>query len=217
MTVPLLCGVSLLDYAAAAAGTYNGRPPTWTSAKGDVHSYLSQIGPFLCIAQEGTQSTLEWFDDFDALPVPLRGVPNAGPVHQGIRDTALEVFPQIVGYLTKLGWPKFVLTGHSKGGGEVCLMAPLFKALGHPPEAVCAFEPPLVGTKMLADYLSDIPIIGTQTWNADGTDIVTRVGEIFADAEPVVPWLHLQVPDTLDIADKHRMPAVIAALSKLGE
>ena len=214
--IPLLGGASLLDFAVAANATYDDQPATWTSPRGDVHSYLSRIGSLFVVSQEGTQSGLEWLDDFDAFPVELTGVPEAGPVHQGIRDTMLEVFPQIRGYLASINWPPFVLGGHSKGAGEVCEMAALFKSIGHAPQAVAAFEPPMVGTAKLRAYLADVPFIVTQTKNAEGVDIVTEACEIFVEACHVVEPMQLIVPDTLDIRSKHLMPAVLVAIQGLG-
>jgi hypothetical protein len=211
MTAPLLA------LCAAAAGSYENFPPQFTNAAKDIHIFLSEVEGTRCFANEGTQDGLEWLVDFDAIPVPVDGMPQFGDVHQGLRDTVLSVFPAMCSYLALLGWPPFYLVGHSKGAGEVLIEGAMFKAIGHPPLMVAAFEPPMVGGPKLRAWYADIPCVVTQTRNASGPDKVTTVppAEIWGWLHPAEPTV-LIVPDSYDVMTKHRIPAVLAAVAQLG-
>jgi lipase (class 3) len=215
-----------IKLAAACAGTYAlGAVPQWQSRDQRVHVYLSQIDGIHVIAHEGTTSwdnrtsLPEWLIDFDATPVLS---PNSayGHVHQGMMEDVLSIVDQIDAYLAGLGYPPYLLTGHSKGAGEVTLEHAEMKRRGHPPLATRAFEPPQVGGHALRDYLSDQDYAWTCTVNAQGKDLVTRVPEGL-QLPFLTDWSHIQdpimlvVPDTYDVATKHRIPAVQEALAAL--
>jgi hypothetical protein len=205
----------LLPLAEAALACYAaGAVPTWQNAATTVHVFQSTVGGLPCFAFEGTVDLAEWVIDFDAVETWVTNHPQIGIVHTGLLQTsqaAVDGF--ILPTLVALGYPKFYVTGHSKGAGEAILATALLKAGSCPPLAVRAFEPPRVGGSTLRDYLADIDGAWTRTSNAEGWDIVTSV--------PFGPtWDHpwdvrrvlLTVPDAYDIPTKHRMPAVLAAI-----
>ncbi len=188
-----------------------GVVPQWTNHMKTVHVFLSMVDGVHTVAFEGTTDLQEWLVDFLAAPSPFYTA-EYGPVHFGISETMFSVADRIAAYFAGLGWPSYYVTGHSKGAGEAILFCAEMKRRGHPPLATRAYEPPQVGGVRLRDYLSDQDVKWTATVNVHGRDIVTQVP--FGD-----PWTHvndpipLTVPDTYDIPTKHRIPAVIAALS----
>jgi hypothetical protein len=217
--------IDILDLAKACAGTYEaGAVPQWQGRDQRVHVYLSMIKGLHVVEFEGTTawhqrtSLPEWLINFDAVPV---GSPNGayGLVHQGFFLDVLSVIDQIEAYFESLGWPPYGATGHLKGGGEVLPFAAEMKRRGHPPLITRAFEPPQVGGIALASYLSDLDVEWTVTQNAEGRDLVTRVPEGL-QLPWLTDWTHigdpivLTVPDSYDLATKHRIPAVIEALSR---
>ena len=203
-----------LPLAEAAAACYApGATPTWQSEFRLVHVFHSVVLDTNCFAFEGTTDLAEWAVDFFALQVPVFDHPILGAVHAGFLLDVEAVIGNIIAKMSSLGWPPFYVTGHSKGAGEAILCHALLKALGHPPLATRAFEPPRVGSEKLKAFLADDDLIWTQTWNADGADLVTLV--------PDGPtWCHdgtrlrLEVPDAYGIAEKHRIPAVLEALRR---
>ena len=214
MTDPIL-----LPLGQASADCYApGAIPTWQSSLRLVHAFHSLVRVenawFNTIAFEGTTDWQEWMVDFFASQIPVIEHPTLGFVHAGFLLNVQAVFGGIVKELGALGWPPFYVTGHSKGAGEAILAAGLLKVLGHPPLAVRAYEPPRVGGPVLAAYLADQDLAWTQTYNADGSDLVTLVpdGPSWKHDERCV---RLQVPDTYGIVQKHLIPAVIEAIGKL--
>ncbi len=201
-----------LSLAEACAGTYVlGVVPQWTNHMRTVHAFLSMIDGVHVVAFEGTTDLQEWLVDFLALPEPFY-TPEYGPTHFGITETMLSVSDSIEAYFAGLGFPPYYVTGHSKGAGEAILFHAEMKRRGHPPIATRAFEPPLVGSRRLRDYLSDQDVKWTSTVNAHGRDIVTQVpfGDLWTHVnDPIL----LTVPDDYDIPTKHRIPAVVAALA----
>lgn len=213
-----------LRLAEAAAGTYlPSAVQQWHGRDNRVHVYLSLIDGVHVISHEGTtdwvdrSSLPEWLIDFDATPVLSPGGAY-GYVHRGMLLDVLSVVDDIEAYLAGLGWPPYMLSGHSKGGGEVTVEAAELKHRGHPPLAVRAYEPPQVGGFALRDYLSDIDFAWTCTVNAAGRDLVTRVPEGL-QLPHLCDWSHINDPilltvaDDMDIATKHKIPAVLAALA----
>ncbi len=204
-----------LALARAAAACYApGAVPTWQGDLRLVHVFHSVVDDVNCFAFEGTTDWQEWVVDFFALQVPVFDHPILGAVHAGYLLNVEAVIGNIIRQMSSLGWPPFYITGHSKGAGEGTLCTGLMKAIGHPPLATRVFEPPRVGGDRLKAFLAADDLIWTQTWNADGADIVTLV--------PDGPtWDHdgtrlrLEVPDSYGIAEKHKIPAVIAALEAL--
>jgi predicted lipase len=212
--------------AEACAGSYAaGAIEQWQGRDNRVHAYLSMVDGVHAITHEGTtdwtdrSSLAEWLIDFDAYPVLSPGGVY-GYVHRGMLLDVLSIADQLEDYLSRLGWPDYVLFGHSKGGGEVTLEAAEMKRRGHPPAAVRAYEPPQVGGIALRDYLSDVDYAWTCTTNARGRDVITRVPEGL-QLPYLTDWSHindaivLTVPDALDAIAKHKIPAVIAALAPL--
>lgn len=204
-----------LPLAEAAAACYApGAVPTWQSSLRLVHVFHSVVLDTNCFAFEGTTDWQEWVVDFFAVQVPVFDHMLLGPVHAGFLLNVESILGDIIAKLSGLGWPPFYLAGHSKGAGEAILCHALLKAIGHPPLATRVFEPPRVGGTQLKSFLAGDDLIWTQTWNAEGSDLVTLVPD-------GLTWCHdgqvlrLQVPDTYGLAEKHRIPAVLEALSKV--
>lgn len=212
--------------AEACAGTYAvGAIEQWQGRDNRVHAYLSMVDGVHAITHEGTtdwtdrSSLAEWLIDFDAVPV-LSPAQAYGRVHRGLLLDVLAIVDQVEDYLARLGWPPYLLFGHSKGGGEVTLEAAEMKRRGHPPLAVRAYEPPQVGGIALRDYLSDVDYAWTCTTNCRGRDVITRVPEglqlpFLTDWSHICDPILLTVPDTLDPVAQHKIPAVLAALAPL--
>jgi hypothetical protein len=207
----------LLPLADAAAACYaDGGVPWFQNPAKTCHVFKSIVAGHPCYAFEGTSSFREWMIDFLALEVPWFAHPEAGPVHLGFWLDIQDAVAAIAADLTGIGWPSYLVTGHSKGAGESVLACLQLSMLGHPPLATRSYEPPTVGTDLLTRCLArrKVDIGWTKTWNTTGVDIVTQV--------PDWPeWVHqgvetrLQVPDAYGIAEKHQMPAVLAAVQAL--
>jgi len=195
------------------AGTYEGAPQQWTNDAGDVHVFLSLLNGIHTLAWEGTTDFREWLVDFTALQVPAHDHPELGPVHLGFLSNVTSVLMPIVKYLDSIGWPPFDNTGHSKGG-ECLIFHGLLKGIGHAPRRTVVFESPRVGGPKMRDYLAQDDIAQTRTYNSSGPDLVTEVpfdhDEWVDMREPMI----LDVPDSYGIPQKHKIPAVIEALSK---
>lgn len=204
-----------LALANACAETYvNGAKPTFEDENKTVHVFLSTVNGKPCFAFEGTQSFAEWVIDFIAVEIPVFAHPQLGTVHAGLWRSAEIMGPKIQQWLAAKGWPEFYVTGHSKGGGEAILTTAWLGVIGNAPLATWAFEPPRVGGDDLAKFLRTVDLSWTETFNSHGKDLVTQV--------PFGPtWKHegpplvLAVGDELEIPDKHRIPAVIAALTQM--
>ena len=186
--------------------------PTFKNALDTCHSFQSVVDGINCFAFEGTWDWQVWITDFSAAPIITH--PEFGPVHAGYFLTLIPVVDDIEARIRALGCPPFYLTGHSAGAGEAILAAAQLKYRGLKPLAVRAFEPPVVGSSILWDYLSDVDFSWTQTKNDCGADLVTLV-PFGPPWSPAPNKIALTVPNSDDLAAKHRMPAVIAALSEL--
>ena len=202
----------LLDLAQPMNAAYNQTPTFQNSSKTAhvVHTVVNNMNAFLWL---GTEDWQEWvFDDFNPVAVPS---PDIGWVHQPSLDNVSEIMPQIEVLLSGLGWPPFLVAGHSKGAREAPIFHALMKEAGHSPLASRLYEPPRAGGSALADYLATENIIGTQTQNAHGADIVTLVPYGFG-WENCCRLIELGVPDTFGIRDKHVMsPGVLTGLGLL--
>lgn len=205
----------LLTYAQIVAGCYGpGSVPTWQDAAKLTHVYQVEVDGVPHFNFQGTLNAAEWINrDFDAIGLESFEHPLFGIVHDAFARGALAVVPLIVAEIRRSGTAAFTIGGHSKGAGEAQIGAAELKRLGLPPSAVYLYEPPRAGGDALKAYLADIPIFATQTFNADGVDLVTEV--------PPWPWVdivdlfRLRVPDTDNITTKHKIPAVIAALQEM--
>lgn len=203
-----------LQLALACERTYTSSPAQWEDEAKTVHAFLSVQAGVHTIAFEGTSKFVEWLIDFMAIDNSVADHAAFGAVHRGFMRDVLLVGPAIANYLDGLGWPPFLVTGHSKGAAEALLFTAWMKQLGHPPLATWAFEAPRVGTAILRDYVDDLDISQTSTINAHGKDIVTRVPFEFGWVDVREPIL-LPVPDDYDIPTQHRMPAVVSSLQAL--
>lgn len=204
-----------LPLAQACADTYaEGAQPQWQDSVRLVHVYLSLVNGVHTIAFEGTTDWQEWvFSDFMAGQLILPEYTECGAIHVGFARDVLAVIKLIEDYLKSVGSPPYYGCGHSKGASEAILFAAFMKKSGYPPTAVWAFEPARCGGQTLVDYVSDIPLSWTRTTNAGGDDLVTHVpfGPTWCEQpDPLV----LKVPDSDDLATKHRIPAVITGLAQ---
>jgi Lipase (class 3) len=205
----------LLTYAKIVSDCYNeSSAPTWQDGARLTHVYQVTVNGITHFNFQGTLDPTEWVNrDFDILGFASLERPLFGPLHDGFTRGALAMVPLIAAEIQGSGALSFTIGGHSKGAGEAQIAAAELKRLGFPAAAVYLFEPPRAGTAPLKAYLADIPIFATQTFNAIGADPVTEV--------PAWPWvdavdpLRLRVPDGDDIATKHKIPAVIAALQEM--
>lgn len=188
--------------------------PTFQNELRTCHVFESRVGGRPCFAFEGTIDIQEWIVDLCAFEVPVFNHLRLGPVHLGFWLDIEPVLDDIENRLQELGWPAYYLTGHSKGGGEAILAHGALKARNHGPLATRVFEPPCVGSAVLARYLVGDNIMWTQTFNEEGDDIITLLpgGPTWAQ---VGVRQRLIVPDTYSIAEKHRMEGVMTGLDNL--
>lgn len=201
----------LLTYAMAVNACYEDTAvPFWQDEAKLSHVFIVEIDGVPCFIPEGTIDWEEWvFRDFLAVPVPIRNHPALGDLHAGFAEGALAFLPVALKYLTDNRIAAFDIACHSKGAGEGAILAGLLKDAGFAPRKVRLFEPPMAGFDDLKAFLADIDIVSTQTYNAGGNDLVTEVAPGY---KQVVDPVRLDVPNTDDIATKHKMPAVIGAL-----
>jgi hypothetical protein len=201
----------LQTYAEAVNACYESTAaPYWQDDDKLTHVFIAEIDAVPCFIFKGTIDWQEWvFRDFDAVPVPVTNHPTLGFLHAGFARGALSFLPVALKFITDNSLPAFDISGHSKGAGEGEALAGLLKDAGYAPRKVRLFEPPMVGMPELRSALADLDIVGTQTFNDDGNDLVTEVPPLFVQP---VDLLRLKVPNDLSLADKHRMPAVIEAL-----
>lgn len=211
--------MNLVPYAELCVASYlpDIRPFTEDADK-LTHVFISQIEGRPCFTYEGTHDIEEWlWRDFLVLGMTTFEHAEFGTLHDGIAKGALGTVDAIAGYLSEQGWPAFDLVGHSKGAGECLVAAAELKRRGHAPHFFASFEAPHVGTGKLRDYMADINGIETATYNSHGRDLVTCVPW----STPIIGWgsmkdrIQLAVPDTYDLATKHRIPAVLAAVRSL--
>jgi hypothetical protein len=206
----------LLPLALAAIACYDDAiKPTWSA---ESHVYLTEANAIpgipdgaLIFSYEGTATDHDWFVNFCAVPWSVRNHPETGPVHLGWYDSVQSTFQHLVDYLSARNWPQFLITGHSKGAAEAGLSALLFLLSGHAPAAVRLYEPPKFASQIATRKLAALDLAWTQTVNCQGPDGITQLPAF-------EPWTHpnnrvgLIVPDKLDFVDKHKMPAVLAAI-----
>jgi hypothetical protein len=201
----------LLPLALASQATYAGGRPWFVNETNTCQVFKSAVNDHPCYAFEGTSDWQEWIVDFFALDVRFYQHPKAGPVHLGFWLDIADAVRFIAADLISIGRPGFYITGQSKGGGEGVLCHAELKSLGLTPLATRVFEPPKVGTSQLSSYLAGDDIGWTQTFNAEGSDLVTQV-------PPWPEWCHqgrvtrLQVPDSYGIRAKHVVGAQVEVL-----
>lgn len=208
----------LLPLAQASAACYaDGAVFDWESPSKLAHLIVSRVAGTITFALAGTEDIREWIlRDLLAAQVPVEGDPDLGDVHAGFLLDAEAMVQQFIWpYVSARGFPPYFLTGHSKGGGDGQIVLGMMKEQGHPPLSSRFFEPPMAGGYMLAADLGTEDIIWTQTFNTDGRDIITTIRSLPTFKPLPMPPLALRVPDTDDWATKHRIPAVLAALTAL--
>ena len=199
----------------ACLDTYTpGRMPWFINKAGTCQVYKSFVLGRPCYAFGATRTTAEWLVDFLALEVPFKDHPNLGPVHEGFWIDTEDAVKAIMDDLAAAGHAEFFLTGHSKGASEGLLAMAELALHGAAALAGRFFEPAMIGTGKLTNYMAQFDVGWTRTVNAHGPDEVTRV-------PPWSEWQHqgvlteLVVPDTYNNARKHEIAAVVAAVMAL--
>lgn len=173
------------------------------------HVVVNEINTFIF---DGTTDLLEWDQDLNDSDMTDSNIPEAGEVHSWSMLNIRNAAPVVSAKMADLGWPPCYLAGHSKGAREATLMHAWLKTLGHAPLQTFLFEPPRAGGNRLAAYLADDVIVATQTFNADGPDVVTLLPSGSGWADVRSHMIRLMVPDSMSVADKHRMAAVVIAI-----
>ena len=203
----------LLPLAQAQNATYStSAPPEYENFSKTAHVFHRVVCGMNAFIWEGTIDLAEWLQDFNPLEVPDEYDPQIGLVHQPSLDNCRDIVPLLLDKLQSLGWPPFLVCGHSKGAREAPICHALMKAKGHPPLATRLFEPPRPGGRLLAEYIGGDDVRATQTWNVHGTDIFTLVPDGDPLWCPAVTPLRYRVQDSYGIAEKHRMPGVIVGI-----
>lgn len=209
----------LLPLGRAAFACYDETiKPTWSARS---HVYLTgatNIPGVLdgtpIFSYEGTASDKDWLINFCALPWAEMQHPEVGLIHLGWHESVVSTFQYLVDYLSARNWPPFMVSGHSKGAAEAGLATLEFTLMGHPPLATRLYEPPKFGSILVTRKLAPYDVRWTQTTNDWGPDKITLVpdGLIW---DHLINRVELIVPNHLDIAEKHKMPAVLESISKL--
>jgi hypothetical protein len=157
----------------------------------------------------GTVNFAGWVQDFNPMEVPDSYAPEIGPVHAPTLRDVRSCLPVMMALLN--GRP-CRLVDHSLGARVGFVMHAAMKSLGIPPLLGLHMEPPLAGGPGLINYLAGENIIATQTYNEEGSDIVTNVPVNGPTWRQWSPLLRLQVPNSFSIADKHRMTGVLTGM-----
>ena len=202
----------LLTYAQVVNACYdNTSQPTYQDASGLTHVYLVDVNGVPHFNFQGTLDAAEWINrDLEAIGLQSFDHLQFGVLHDGFTRGAYGVVSQITDYLIKNNITNYTVGGHSKGAGEAQVATAELVYRNRPPKVLYLFEPPRAGTEKLRGYISSVEKYATQTYNTHGNDLVTEV--------PTEPWVHvvtpirLRVPDSYDVATKHKVPAVIEAL-----
>lgn len=202
----------LIPLVRAAARTYApGTMPWFHNRAGTCQVYKSVVLGHPAYTFGATRTFREWMVDFLALDVPTFAHSTAGPIHLGFWLDTIDAIDAINADLAALGRPSFLLGGHSKGAAEAVIAHLELKARGHAPLATRCYEPPMVGTRLLTDYLAGDDLAWTQTHNRAGDDIVTLVPD-WPEWEHQGPCARLLVPNGDGIAEKHGIAAVLAGV-----
>ena len=203
----------LLDCAIACNMCYRSEVVfSWENASRTTHVLQLVVQGLTTFAFAGTMDGEEWGLDIMAIPVPVYGYPAIGKVHAGFMVGAIAAVREfILPTLRAMGHPQFRLTGHSKGAGEAGIADGLLRQGNEAPASTILFEPPLYGGSDLADLQRTGLVEWTETHNCWGPDVITGV-PIGSHWKRHAPPILLSVPDSADPAEKHKMPAIIAAI-----
>jgi len=201
----------LLPLAEVASSYATGAVPWFQNSTKTCQVFFTTVAGHPTFAFGGTETVWEWIVDFTAPDVPFFQHPQVGPVQLGYWYDIQTAVTAIQAKLLSLGKPSYLLCGHSKGAGEAIMAAMALTLLGLPPLATRAYEPPRVGTTTLTSFLAGQDIAWTTTQNAAGPDRVTQV-PFWPEWEHQGKPISLAVPDALTLAQKHEIPAVLAAI-----
>jgi hypothetical protein len=201
----------LLPLAAASMACYADNVIfAWEGEGKTSHLLHTKVNDVDTFSFAGTFDDEEWLLDIFAVPVPVPNIPQVGDLHAGFAIGACAaIYQYILPTLKALNYPKFYLSGHSKGAAQAGQAHGILKVLGYCPTETRLYEPPFFGGQMLADLMPDVP--WTQTYNSRHADIVTYVpgGPSWKRNRPPI---RLQVSDDADIITMHKFPCIYQAI-----
>ena len=122
------------------------------------------------LAFRGSLTALDWFDDFEAIPV---AVPLVGTVHEGFWFGVSDIFEQV----GLNAGDKVIITGHSLGCAHAALFARLCLLRGILVEQLYLFAPPRIGYQDFYDGLRNVKDL--KAWH--------NTSELIGDPVPGVP------------------------------
>jgi hypothetical protein len=126
-------------------------------------------------AFEGTDSTLQWIEDFDAI---MEEVPGFGGVSQGFNIGLPNAWRQMYEIIGQLPW---VASGHSRGAAQCTLMTGHAILAGHPPRFRCVFGEPLSGDARAAKIIGTVPSFSfCRKWQGAEDPIVRKVADVLS-------------------------------------
>jgi triacylglycerol lipase len=128
------------------------------------------------VAFRGTENIKDWMTDGRMRLVEATRMGTGVKVHVGFYGSLTSVLPEVLGELEqyRMQSPEIFVTGHSKGGGEAMLAAPLIRAAGFEVAGVYTFGQPRVGNGSFAS-MYDL-FLGARTFRfVNEEDIVPRV------------------------------------------
>jgi len=160
---------------------------------------------------EGTDSTLQWIEDFDAI---MEEVPGLGGVSQGFNIGLPDAWRQMAAIIGPLPW---TAEGHSRGAAQCTLMTGHAILAGHPPRSRYVFGEPLSTDARAAKIIGTVPSLSfCRRWQGAEDPIVRKVADVLSlvgyvrvkpltyldgPPSPGNPWL-----DYLDSGFLHWMP-----------
>ena len=132
------------------------------------HWYLCEDGTFQYVVGRGSWDAFDWFVNFGRWSllvaigaviigrppiVPRRLGPFAHPVHAGYWHIVEHIWPKLSPMLKSDR--RLVLTGHSKGGGEMRVLSAKLIEQGYQVDSVITFGEPAVLSPRLVDVVHD--------------------------------------------------------------
>jgi hypothetical protein len=150
------------DLCSFVTASYDLTP---TLVAGDVRVVLTEKNGITFAAFPGTRPDHweDWFTDFSAWPSHLVDHPEVGRCHDGVITGAEAIFQQFFDAMVRA--PRFMMGGHSLGGGFALGVGALGKSRGIVPARLTTFGALRVGMAPFAALLA--PIEGRRYRNGD--------------------------------------------------